>query len=371
MKVEAKNSEVVRHLYVHFPFCARICPYCAFYKTRGNAAEVARFCEALLRELEQQETAALVASTIYFGGGTPSALTTAQLEFILSAFHQRLNLSDLKEWTIEANPGSVSARKAALLKKFGLNRISLGVQSWDNDLLNLLGREHNAAQAEESFLIFRDAGFSNISIDLMFALPGQTEKQWRDSLQKTIALEPEHISTYCLTYEEDTEFLARFERGEFSTDEHREAGFLEMAMTSLEAAGYEHYEISNYARPGFRSEHNQAYWRGADYLGLGPSAFSTRSFERWQNVADHHEYARRLLANESPVASVERLTPAMKRRERIALGLRTHDGIAARIISIDRARELSRAGLLRQDKDRVCLTRTGKLLADSITEELL
>jgi oxygen-independent coproporphyrinogen-3 oxidase len=151
---EARNSEPIRHLYVHFPFCARVCPYCAFYKTRGNAAEVGRFCEALVRELEQQETAALVPSTIYFGGGTPTALKTSQLEVILSAFHQRLDLSELKEWTIEANPGSVSARKATLLKKFGLNRVSLGVQSWDNDLLNLLGREHNAVQAEEVVFAF-------------------------------------------------------------------------------------------------------------------------------------------------------------------------------------------------------------------------
>jgi oxygen-independent coproporphyrinogen-3 oxidase len=368
-KAEAQQSNAVRHLYVHFPFCARICPYCAFYKTRGNAAEVRRFCEALLCEL--QGTAALLPSTIYFGGGTPTALKTSQLEVILSAFHQRLDLSELREWTIEANPGSISARKAALLRKFGANRISLGVQSWDNILLNLLGREHNAAQAEESFRIFRDAGFSNISIDLMFALPGQTEAQWDDSLQKTTALEPEHISTYCLTYEEDTEFLARFERGEFSADEERDARFLEMAMTTLERAGYEQYEISNYARPGFRSEHNQAYWRGADYVGLGPSAFSTRSFERWQNVADHREYARRLFANESPVGSVERLTSEMKRTERIALGLRTVEGITADTISINRIHALSRAGLLRHGPDRVVLTSAGKLLADSIAEELL
>jgi len=368
---EARNSELIRHLYVHFPFCARVCPYCAFYKTRGNAAEVGRFCEALVRELEQQETAALVPSTIYFGGGTPTALKTSQLEVILSAFHQRLDLSELKEWTIEANPGSISARKATLLKKFGLNRVSLGVQSWDNDLLNLLGREHNAVQAEESFCIFRDAGFSNVSIDLMFALPGQTERQWRDSLQKTITLKPEHISTYCLTYEEDTEFLARFERGEFSADEEMEAGFLEVALTMLERADYEHYEISNYARPGFRSQHNQAYWRGADYLGLGPSAFSTRSFERWQNVADHHEYAFRLFANQSPVAFVERLTPEMKRMERIALGLRTREGITTDTIAINRTHALSRAGLLRHDTDRIVLTPAGKLLADSVAEELL
>jgi oxygen-independent coproporphyrinogen-3 oxidase len=366
---KAHRSSAVRHLYVHFPFCARICPYCAFYKTRGNAAEVTRFCEALVRELEQQET--LVPSTIYFGGGTPSALTTAQLEFILSAFHQRIALSELREWTVEANPGSVSARKAALLRKFGVNRISLGVQSWDNDLLNLLGREHNAAQAEESFRILRDAGFSNISIDLMFALPGQTETQWHESLQKTITLKPEHISTYCLTYEEDTEFLTRFDRGEFSTHDETEADLLEVAMTTLEQGGYEHYEISNYARPGFRSAHNQAYWRGADHVGLGPSAFTTRGFERWQNVADHHEYARRVFADESPVASVERLTSEMKRTERIALGLRTREGIVADTISIDRARELSRAGLLRYSTDRIVLTRAGKLLTDSVAEELL
>jgi oxygen-independent coproporphyrinogen III oxidase len=366
---EVHPSDVVRHLYVHFPFCARICPYCAFYKTRANAVEVSRFCQALVQEL--QETTDLSPSTIYFGGGTPTALKSSQLEVILSAFHQRLDLSELNEWTIEANPASVSPRKAALLKKFGINRISLGVQSWDNDLLNLLGREHNAAQAEESFRIFRDAGFSNISIDLMFALPGQTETQWHGSLQKTITLEPEHISTYCLTYEEDTEFLARYQRGEFLASEETEAGFLEMAMTTLERAGYEHYEISNYARSGFRSEHNQAYWRGKDYVGLGPSAFSTRGFERWQNIADHHEYTRRLFANESPVASIERLTPEMKRTERIALGLRTVEGITADTISINRTHALSRAGLLRHGIDRVVLTSAGKLLADSIAEELL
>ena len=364
-------SNVTRHLYVHFPFCARICPYCAFYKTRGNAAEVTRFCEALVRELEQQATACLLPLTIYFGGGTPTALTTSQLEFVLSACHERLDLSELSEWTIEANPGSVTARKAALLKSLGVNRISLGVQSWEDDLLHLLGREHNAAQAEESFQIFRDAGFCNVSIDLMFALPGQTESQWRDSLQKTIALEPEHVSTYCLTYEEDTEFLARFERGEFSRHDESEARFLELAMSTLEKAGYEHYEISNYARPGFRSVHNQAYWRGADYIGLGPSAFSTRGFVRWQNVADHQEYARRLFAKESPIGSVERLTPEMKRTERIALELRTADGIHGDAVSTDRFYELNRAGLLRQRMSRVVLTSAGKLLADSVAEELI
>jgi oxygen-independent coproporphyrinogen-3 oxidase len=238
-------------------------------------------------------------------------------------------------------------------------------------LLRLLGRDHDAALAEESFHIFRHAGFRNISIDLMFALPGQTETQWTDSLQKTIAVGPEHISTYCLTYEEDTDFLARFERGEFSTVEETEARFLELAMATLERAGYEHYEISNYARPGFRSDHNCAYWSGADYLGMGPSAFSTCDLQRWQNVADHNEYGRRLFANQSPVGAVEKLSVAMKRIERLALGLRTQHGIAADTVSSDRADELTRAGLIRQQANHVVLTPAGKLLADSVAEELL
>jgi oxygen-independent coproporphyrinogen-3 oxidase len=369
---ETHTSNVIRHLYVHFPFCARICPYCAFYKTRGNAAEVARFCEALVSEARRvAEKFTLTPETIFFGGGTPTVLNTAQLKNLLQLFHEIFDLSALHEWSIEANPGSVSAKKAAALCESGINRVSLGVQSWDNTLLKLLGREHDAAQAEESFHILRSVGFSNISVDLMFALPGQTERQWRDSLQKTIALQPEHISTYCLTYEEDTDFLARFQRGEFAVNDETEARFLELAMTTLEKAGYEHYEISNYARSGFRSEHNHAYWRGADYIGIGPSAFSTRGLERWQNVANHNEYVRRLFANESPVVSIEKLTPAMKRTEHIALGLRTRDGIAADMIDQNQAEELISDGLVSRQANRFALTRAGKLLADSVAEELL
>ena len=277
----------------------------------------------------------------------------------------------MREWTIEANPGSVSLKKAAALRESGINRISLGVQTWDNQLLKLLGREHDAAQAEESFHIFRSAGFANISVDLMFALPKQTERQWRDSLHKTITLQPEHISTYCLTYEEDTEFLARFQRGEFAANDETEARFLELAMMTLENAGYEQYEISNYALRGFRSEHNRAYWLGTDYIGIGPSAFSTRGLERWQNVADHSEYARRLFANESPVASIEKLTPAIKRTEQIALGLRTREGIGADAIDQNQAEALISNGLLSRRANRFALTIAGKLVADSVAEELL
>jgi oxygen-independent coproporphyrinogen-3 oxidase len=244
------RRSTVRHLYVHIPFCARICPYCAFYKERADPAQTQRFCEALLRELGSLTARFDVApATIFFGGGTPTALSTEQLRTVLGGFRERLDLAALQEWTIEANPGSVSARKAALLHEMGVTRISLGVQSWDDGLLETLGREHNAAQAEASFRILRDAGLRNINIDLMFGLPGQSLAQWEATLARTVALQPEHVSAYCLTYEEDTEFFVRQTRGEYRADIEIDAQFFETTMRVLEAAGYQQYEISNYARP--------------------------------------------------------------------------------------------------------------------------
>jgi oxygen-independent coproporphyrinogen-3 oxidase len=371
LRGDGGNVQSIRHLYVHIPFCARICPYCAFYKERADSSQTQRFCEALLGEIEDVETRLpLQLETIFFGGGTPTALTTAQLQFLLGGMRERLDLSRLIEWTLEANPGSVSARKAALLKQMGVSRISLGVQSWDNDLLQLLGREHNAAQAEASFQILRDAGFSNVSIDLMFGLPGQTLAQWEADLDKTIRLRPDHISTYCLTYEEDTEFFLRHTRGEFREDPESDAQFLETTMRKLEDAGYEHYEISNYARPGFASAHNRGYWAGDDYLGIGPSAFSTVGMRRWQNVCDYRAYADRTLSGGSAVESTETLTPEMKRTERIALALRTRDGISSQELASwpNESREFLDLGLLREANGHFFLTPRGKLLADSVAE---
>lgn len=372
---------MIRHLYVHIPFCARICPYCAFYKDLLDRSQTKQFCEAILRELELDESlrrtgdrrSLLRPSTIYFGGGTPTALNIAQLELLLRGFHERLDLSELIESTMEANPGSVSERKAGVLKKFGVNRISLGVQSWDDQLLKLLGREHNALQAEESFQILRTAGFTNINIDLMFGLPGQSPDQWRTSLERTIALQPEHISTYCLTYEEDTEFFLRHAQGEFRQDADADAGFFEMTMVILEDAGYEHYEISNYARPGFESVHNRAYWLGGDYLGMGPSAVSTIGMQRWQNVCDYRAYIDWVLSGQSPRASMENLTDEMKRTERIALSLRTRDGVPASDLKhfAQQTNEFIGLGLLRQSDSKFVLTRKGKTLADSVAEGFL
>ena len=177
--------EALRHVYVHIPFCARICPYCAFYKERADPAQATRFCEAILAELDRQAAQfVLRPETIFFGGGTPTALTTTQLELLLGGFRTQLDLSALREWTVEANPGSVSERKAKLLRQTGVSRISLGVQSFDDGLLHLLGREHSAAQAEATFHLLRRAGFENLNLDLMFGLPGQTLAQWEATLRR-------------------------------------------------------------------------------------------------------------------------------------------------------------------------------------------
>jgi oxygen-independent coproporphyrinogen III oxidase len=369
-----QSSHRLRHIYVHIPFCARICPYCAFYKDLLDRSQTWRFCEAILRDLDQQYASfALTPETIYFGGGTPTALTTSQLELLLGGFRNRLDLSLLAEWTIEANPGSVSARKAALLRKLGVTRVSLGIQSWDDELLNLLGREHNSQQAEQSFHVLRAAGFLNVNVDLMFGLPGQTVEQWKFTLEKTIALQPDHISAYCLTYEEDTEFFLRHARGELLQDMDTDAAFFEMTMSILEDAGYEQYEISNYARPGFSSVHNRSYWLGKDYLGIGPSAFSTAGMNRWQNVCDYRTYADRVLSGLSPRAISENLTSEMKRTERIALSLRTSDGVSASDLNgfAREKNEFISLGLLQEADGNFVLTRSGKKLADSVAEAFL
>jgi oxygen-independent coproporphyrinogen-3 oxidase len=367
--LEANKLNPIRHIYVHIPFCARICPYCAFYKDLLDRSQTQRFCEAVLCELQERTRVFdVVPKTIYLGGGTPTSLSTSQLEFLLGGFHQRLDLSALAEWTVEANPGSVSPRKAALLCKLGVNRISLGVQSWDNSLLKILGREHNAEQAEQSFHILREAGCSNINLDLMFGLPSQTVQQWQQTLEKTVSLRPDHISAYCLTYEEDTEFFLRQSRGELKANPDTDADFFELGMSTLEQAGYEHYEISNYARPGFSSVHNRAYWSGEDYVGVGPSAFSTVGMRRWQNLSDYRAYADRTLLGQSLTAATENLTTEMKRAERIALSLRTRDGISSMELEpfVRETDEFIMLGLLRESNGKFLLTQKGKSLADSV-----
>jgi len=362
---------VIRHLYFHIPFCPKLCPYCSFYVETGSKNKTTQFLDALLREVEAAQAAHdLRPETIYFGGGTPSALTCEQLEYLLGGLRARLDLSSLREWTFEVNPATVRADKARLLREAGVTRISLGVQSWDDALLKTLGRIHNAAQAEKTYEVLRHAGFANINIDLMFAVPGQTLAQWQATLARTIALRPEHVSSYCLTYEEDTAYFRQLQLGTFRQDDDRDADLFETTIDTLTTAGFDHYEISNYARPGHESAHNFAYWRGADYLGFGPSAFSTVGLRRWQNVPDTAAYTRRILAGESTTHFTEELSGTTREGEIAAFAMRTRDGIATGALGrwSEEMREFHELGFLEDRAGRTVLTRRGKLMADSVAE---
>lgn len=374
------NAPPVEHLYVHIPFCPKVCPYCSFYKETSDRNKTQAFLDAVLRELDQQTDRlaeagrALRPRTIFFGGGTPSALSTPQLHYLLTGLRARLDLGALEEWTLEMNPATVSLEKARALRELGVNRVSMGVQSWEPALLLTLGRVHTAGQARRSYEILREAGFDNVNLDLIFAIPGQTRAQWTASLEQTVALGPEHISAYNLTYEEDTEFLRRFERGEFSRDDDADADLFELTADTLAAAGLPAYEISNFARPGRECRHNLAYWLGADYLGLGPSAFSTVGDRRWANVRDTAAYTARVLAGESAADFHEGVPPDLRRAETIAFSLRTARGADPGLLTPwceDVAEHTARGLMETTPAGRVVLTRRGRLLADAVAETFL
>jgi oxygen-independent coproporphyrinogen III oxidase len=372
LKTENLAARTARHLYIHIPFCLQICPYCSFYKDIAGPGKADPLVAAVVREAELFGQGA-VPRTIFVGGGTPTALSVTQLERLFTGLREHLDFSGVEEFTIEMNPATVTTRKAELLRDFGVNRVSMGVQSWDPDLLKLLGRVHDAEQVRKSFAILRAAGFENLNLDLIYGIPGQTLAQWQDSLQRTIDLGPEHISAYCLTYEEDTEFFERMARGEFHEDAESDAAFFECGVSLLRIAGYAQYEISNYARPGRECGHNLAYWEGADYLGLGPSAWSTVGERRWQNMPDAAAYVRAVRAGVRPVRDEEILPAATREAEKIAFGLRMNAGIDPSRLAERRelVAGLREEGLLEDHGPRVRLTERGRLLADEIAAELM
>ena len=380
MRVEASSLATrhpspatgAKHLYIHIPFCLQICPYCSFYKDIAGPGKADPLVEAVIREAELFGNRC-APRTVFIGGGTPTALSVTQLERLFAGLQRHLDFTDTDEFTIEMNPATVTTRKAELLRGFGVNRVSMGVQSWDPHLLKLLGRVHDAVQVRRSFAILREAGFDNLNLDLIYGIPGQSLAQWEESIRQTVDLQPEHISAYCLTYEEDTEFFDRLTRGEFREDAESDAGFFERGVEMLSAAGYGQYEISNHARPGRECRHNLAYWEGADYLGLGPSAWSTIGERRWQNAPDTAAYVQAVQAGVRPLRNEEILPAATREAEKIAFGLRMNAGIdparlAERHELITGLRE---EGLLEDHGPRVRLTPRGRLLADEIAAELI
>ncbi len=355
------------HLYLHIPFCRRLCPYCGFYKhTPGNLANRA-FVDALLAEAERSRAAGFAPETVYFGGGTPSLLSPALLERLMRGLAGRFDLSRVAEWTIEANPATFDLDKARLMRELGADRVSLGVQSFSPPVLDTLGRDHSGEEAVAAFHTLREAGFQNLSLDLMFSIPGQDAALWQADLDQAAALGPEHVSAYNLTYEEDTEFLTKHQKGELDADEDRDASLFHQAADFLGSAGYLHYEISNYARPGFESRHNRAYWSGADYLGLGPGAVSTLGGERWKTLPDTAAYVRAILDGAETRVEIERLSEEDRRLEALSMRLRTSEGAPLDLLpEPNPLGSLIEQGWVEQREGRVVLTRAGKALADPI-----
>jgi oxygen-independent coproporphyrinogen-3 oxidase len=359
-------------LYLHIPFCHRICPYCSFYKHTPGDTSIGSFVDALAAEAKSRITE--IPRTLYLGGGTPSMLSPGHLTRLFTALHHAVDFSTLDEVTLEANPATFDAAKAKLFRELGVTRVSLGIQSFTPHVLEILGREHSVAQASESVSILREAGIPSVNIDLMFSIPGQSKADWQKTLEHAISLNPDHISAYNLTYEEDTAFFESLRRGEMRENEDHDAEFFHLADELLTAAGYDHYETSNYAKPGHHSSHNQGYWRGEDYLGLGPSAVSTLAGTRWKNVADTARYVTQVRTLGHALTESEILDSEARRLERIALGLRTRDGISLDLLSPEsrqRAAHLASEGLARIADERLVLIHHGRALVDPIAAELV
>lgn len=359
-------------LYLHIPFCHRICPYCSFYKHTPGDTSIGSFVRSINAEAKFRITEN--PRTLYLGGGTPSMLSPTHLTQLFAALHATIDFSKLEEVTLEANPATFDTTKARLFRELGVTRISLGVQSFTPHVLKTLGREHSVAQASEAVSILREAGIQSVNIDLMFSIPGQSKDDWEATLRHAISLNPDHISAYNLTYEEDTAFFESLRRGEMRENEDHDAEFFHLADDLLTDAGFDHYETSNYAMPGHHSSHNQGYWRGEDYLGLGPSAVSTLDGIRWKNVADTACYVAQVGSIGHALTESETLDDEARRLERIALGLRTKDGISLDLLSPDaiaRARNLADEGLARIEGHQFILIHHGRALVDPIAVELV
>ena len=359
----------VEHLYVHVPFCAAKCHYCAFYSEAGSAEKMGDYVDALLLELDRY-AGQLAPKTIFFGGGTPSLLPASLMRRIL----EKIPAASAREWTIECNPSTVSTEKAKLFREFGVNRISMGVQALDDELLDVIGRVHSVEAATKSYRQLREAGFDNINLDLMFGLPGQTMAHWRNTLQRVIELQPEHVSTYCLILEEDTHFWSLLQQGHLKPDEELELQMYQFAMETLAAAGYRQYEISNFAKPGRECAHNIAYWEGKDYVGLGPSACSTVGARRWQNIPDTDRYVAGMRAGNPALASVEEMTSELRAAERAAFGMRMNAGVPAELLRgrwDKQIAELLSAELVHWRDGRLQPTPRGILFADEVASEFV
>jgi len=334
------SAAPVTSLYIHVPFCAQKCGYCAFYSEAASGELIQRYTAALVRDIEIV-AGDLRPKTIFFGG-TPSILNLRQWETILRTL-EKYNLLGAEEFTVECNPATVSADKAKLFRDFGINRISMGVQSLDENLLDRLGRVHSRAMVFKSFDLLRHAGFDNVNLDLMFAIPTQTMDIWRATLHEAMAMQSEHLSSYEVIYEDDTPLFDQLQAGEFSVDENLACEMYEELIRHATAAGFHQYEIANFARdqqtslaphatrlapqiPSFACRHNVNYWRGGSFYGLGPSATGYVRGVRTKNWSNTPLYCDQLEKGRRAIESSEELSPLRRAGEIAAFGLRMNAG---------------------------------------------
>ena len=376
-------------LYVHIPFCERKCLYCDFYSVEESEL-MEDFLGALTREisLRRTEIGQVTFETLFFGGGTPSLLAPRQLESILSRLHAAFRIAPNAEVTLETNPGTVTEEKLRAYRAFGVNRLSVGIQSFHDAELRLLGRIHDRAEAFRCLDLARRVGFDNLSLDLIYSVPGQTLAHWEDNLASAARLAPQHVAAYSLIVEEHTPLAGQVQTGKVRANPtDLEARMYERTMEVLRGHGYDHYEVSNYALPGFRCRHNCAYWSHEDYLGFGPSAHSFRkagdgrSGRRWWNTSDLAAYLERLGQGVLPVGDEEQVGPQEMLAERILLGLRSGGldvtGLGAdfpfdpKTPCGDLLDEMIEDGMAVFREDRLRLTPKGFLLCDEICRRLL
>ena len=372
-------------VYVHIPFCASRCSYCDFFSTLQLEQTGADYVEAVIAEalLRREELHGETVRTLYLGGGTPSQLPLPLLSRLAAGLGECFDLSGVEEFTVEANPDDVTAAWCEALPPLGVNRVSMGVQTFEDDILRLIGRRHTSSQVVDAVARLRDTGIDNISIDLIYGLPGQTIASWTDSVERALALTPQHISAYGLTYEEGTRLWWQRERGEVT--EVPEEQCLEMyriLVQSLQRAGYGHYEISNFALPGYQSRHNSSYWNDTPYLGLGAAAHSYDGKVRRYNPHDLQVYIDKVMAGET-ACEQEELTRWERYDERVMLGLRTSQGVDADKLRKDFGNEawrhfvkmaqghITAGNLSVSDNGRYVLTRDGIMLSDSIIRDLM
>ena len=379
--VVAMGGEV--GVYIHVPFCVHKCGYCDFVSYAGVGGRAPDYVRAVCAEIERSPDRGTEAATVYFGGGTPTFLDAQALATVLETVHRVFRVAPCAEITLEANPTSIETAKLRALRSAGFNRVSIGVQAFDDRMLRSLERAHTMADALRAVPAARAAGFENVSIDLMFGLPGQSASDWDNTLSQALALCAEHLSLYALTVEEGTPFAEYAAAGRLARpDDDAEAAMFERAIERLTAAGYEHYEISNFALPERRARHNVTYWHNRDYLGFGPGAASYRGGRRWLNEAGLERYITAALAGEPVAGDGEELAPEAAVGETLMLGLRMLEGVDTdaiqRRFGVDPleyyAEEIARLvarGLLVKDKRRLRLTPLGVRLANDVFVEML